>query len=58
MGIKNFVKKVAGKAADKVSKVSALSPEQIAQINKEREDYLFKNQPLMIQKLWSLQPDY
>ena len=42
MGIKNFVKKVAGKAADKVSKVSALSPEQIAQINKEREDYLFK----------------
>ena len=40
MGIKNLVAKAGSKAADKVAKLSALSPEQLAQIQKQREDYL------------------
>ncbi len=40
MGIKNLVARAGSKAADKVAKLSALSPEQLAQIQKQREDYL------------------
>lgn len=40
MGIKNIVKKVAGKAGDAVSKVSSLSPEQLQNIQNQREKYL------------------
>lgn len=40
MGIKNIVKKIAGKAGDAVYKVSALSPEQLQNIQKQREKYL------------------
>lgn len=40
MGIKNIVKKVASKGADTVAKLSALSPEQLEQVQSKREEYL------------------
>ena len=40
MGIKNFVAKAGSKAADKVAKLSALSPEQLAKIQEQRNNYL------------------
>ncbi len=40
MGIKNIIKKVGGKAADAVAKLSALSPEQLKDIEAHREAYL------------------
>lgn len=40
MGIKNIIKKAAGKAGDTVSKVSSLSPEQLLNIQNQREKYL------------------
>ncbi|MGT2681531.1 ATP-binding protein [Streptococcus porci] len=40
MGIKNVVKKVASKGADTVAKLSALSPEQIEQVQAKRNEYL------------------
>ena len=40
MGIKNFINKVGGKAADKVAKLSALSPEQLKDIEEKRQNYL------------------
>lgn len=40
MGIKKFVKKVVGKSADAVAKLSALSPEQLEQVQEKREAYL------------------
>lgn len=40
MGIKNIINKAGAKAADKVAKLSALSPEQLKQVEKQREKYL------------------
>lgn len=40
MGIKNLLVKAGGKAADAVAKASSLSPEQIAQVQEKREQYL------------------
>lgn len=42
MGIKNIVKKVASKGADTVAKLSALSPEQLEQVQSKREEYLWQ----------------
>ncbi len=42
MGIKNTVTKIANKAGDRVAKLSALSPEQIEQVQRQREDYLLE----------------
>lgn len=40
MGIKNIINKAGAKAADKVAKLSALSPEQLKQVEEQREKYL------------------
>ena len=40
MGIKTIVTKTAGKAADAVAKLSTLSPEQLQEIQDNREAYL------------------
>lgn len=40
MGIKGIIKKAAGKAADGVSKLSSLSPEQLDKIQSQRDEYL------------------
>ena len=40
MGIKNFINRIGGKAADKVAKLSALSPEQLKDIEEKRQNYL------------------
>lgn len=40
MGIKNALVKVGKKAADRVAKLSVLSPEQLATMEKNRENYL------------------
>lgn len=40
MGIKNIINKAGAKAADKVVKLSALSPEQLKQVEEQREKYL------------------
>lgn len=40
MGIKNLVKKAAGKAGNAVSKLSSLSPDQLEKIEDAREKYL------------------
>lgn len=40
MGIKNIINKAGAKAADKVAKLSALSPEQLKQVEEQREEYL------------------
>lgn len=40
MGIKNVVLKAANKAGAAVAKVSSLSPEQLAEVEKRREEYL------------------
>ncbi|WP_419058432.1 helicase HerA domain-containing protein [Enorma massiliensis] len=40
MGIKSFIVKAGGKAADVVAKASSLSPEQIARVQESRERYL------------------
>lgn len=40
MGIKGIVKKAAGRAADGVSKLSSLSPEQLEQVQSRRDEYL------------------
>ncbi len=42
MGVKNMVKKVAGKAGNVVAKLSALSPSQIEEIQLLRENYLLQ----------------
>ena len=42
MGVKNILKKVAGKAADKVSDAAVLSPKQVEEVQKKREDYLIQ----------------
>ena len=40
MGIKNWMAKAYGKAGDKVAKLAALSPEQLQEVQKRREEYL------------------
>ena len=40
MGIKGFIKKAGGKAADAVAKLSVLSPEQLRDMQERREEYL------------------
>lgn len=40
MGIKKIVKKVAAKGADAVSRLSALSPEQLEHLETKRQEYL------------------
>lgn len=40
MGIKNFLTKTAGKAANVVAKGAALSPQELEKIQKQREEYL------------------
>lgn len=40
MGIKNVVKKAVGKGADAITKLSALSPEQLEQVQNKREEFL------------------
>lgn len=40
MGIKNIINKAGAKAADKVARLSALSPEQLKQVEEQREKYL------------------
>lgn len=42
MGVKNVVKKIGGKAADRVAKLSALSPDQVEKIQLQREEYLLQ----------------
>ncbi|MCD8020327.1 MAG: DUF87 domain-containing protein [Clostridiales bacterium] len=40
MGIKNRIKRAGGKAADTIAKLSVLSPEQLHEMEKRREEYL------------------
>lgn len=40
MSIKGFIARAGAKAADRVSKLSSLSPEQMQQVQEQREDYL------------------
>ena len=40
MGIKNMIARAGGKAADKVAKLSVLSPEQLKAVQEHREAYL------------------
>lgn len=40
MGIKNLINKAGAKAANKVAKLSALSPEQLEAVEKQKEKYL------------------
>ena len=42
MGIKNAIKKMAGKAGDQVAKLSSLSPEQLENVQLLREKYLLE----------------
>lgn len=40
MGIKNMIAKAGGKAADKVAKLASLSPEQLQEVQENRDKYL------------------
>lgn len=40
MGIKNLINKAGAKAADKLAKLSALSPEQLKAVEEQKEKYL------------------
>lgn len=40
MGIKNLINKAGAKAADKLAKLSALSPEQLKDVEEQKEKYL------------------
>ncbi len=40
MGIKSIIKKAGGKAADTVAKLAVLSPEQLREVQEQREQYL------------------
>ena len=42
MGIKNVVKKIGGKAGDKVAQLSSLSPAQVENVQLLREKYLLE----------------
>ena len=40
MGVKNWIAKAGGRAADKVAKLAVLSPEQLSEVQANREKYL------------------
>ena len=42
MGVKNFVKRAGERAGNKVAKYAALSPDQVAEIQLKRENYLLE----------------
>lgn len=42
MGVKNIVTKAAGKAGNVVAKLATLSPNQVEEIQKQREEYLLR----------------
>lgn len=42
MGIKNMISKVAGKAGNAVAKLATLSPSQVEEVQKQREEYLLR----------------
>lgn len=42
MGAKNVVKKIGGKAGDKVAKLATLSPNQVLEVQQKREEYLLE----------------
>ena len=42
MGVKNIVKKIGDKTGNKVAKLSALSSDQVAQVQLKREEYLLE----------------
>lgn len=42
MGVKNMVKKIGDKAGNKVAKLSALSSDQVAEVQLKREEYLLE----------------
>lgn len=42
MGVKNYVKKIGDKAGNKVAKLSALSSDQVVEIQNQREEYLLE----------------
>lgn len=53
MGIKSIVKKAAGKAGNAVAKLSALSPEQLEEVEGKRTAYLAEmpsgNDPMAVE---------
>ena len=51
MGIKHWVAKQGGKAANKIAKLSALSPEQVIQIQERRDQYFTELQSKVISYL-------
>lgn len=42
MGVKTIVKKIGGKASDKVAKLATLSPNQVMEVQAKREEYLLE----------------
>lgn len=42
MGVKNIVKKIGDRAGNRVAKLSALSSEQVAEVQHQREEYLLE----------------
>ncbi|MCR5593360.1 MAG: DUF87 domain-containing protein [Saccharofermentans sp.] len=40
MGVKKLIAKAGGKAADKVAKLAALSPDQLAEVERQKQEYL------------------
>ncbi len=40
MGVKKLIAKAGGRAADRVAKLAALSPEQLSEVERQKEDYL------------------
>ena len=42
MGIKGMISRAAGKAGNVVARLSALSPDQIDEIRRQREEYLLR----------------
>ena len=51
MGIKNLINKAGAKAADKLAKLSALSPEQLRLSRSKRKNILQINQILVMRNL-------
>ena len=42
MGVKSVVRKIGGKAGDKVAKLATLSPSQVLEVQEKRENYLLE----------------
>ena len=40
MGVKTIVKRIGERAGDRVAKLSALSPRQVEEVQRQREEYL------------------